>query len=152
MVKKNTPYNYRGPQMEKNSGVSRTVPDLTLSMRQILERHGAGLPINPPRELVYDDEDDPTYYPDPRTLDLAEIQQMQADAENEIAAVKQKLNDLAKQRKQAQIEAQQKAAREKAERERKEQEPPKNWSYDDIKAVLNQKPGRIDMSDKSTTS
>ena len=53
---------------------SLTVPDQTMSIRTILERHSRGLPIGGRVDLYYDEEDD---LPDPRTLDLAERQELE---------------------------------------------------------------------------
>lgn len=59
---------------EKNFGVSLTIPDQTLSIRQILERHSRGLPIEGWRTPIWDGEDNDL--PDIRTLDLAERQEL----------------------------------------------------------------------------
>lgn len=53
---------------------SMTIPDDTLSIRQIMERHAQGLPTTGTRVPMYDEEDD---LPDPRRLDLAEKQELQ---------------------------------------------------------------------------
>lgn len=58
---------------QKKYEPSRTIPDDTLTVRQILERHTKGLPINSSvRVPIYDEDND---LPDYRTLDLAERQQ-----------------------------------------------------------------------------
>lgn len=61
-------------QYEKNYSPSLTIPDQTLSIRQILERHSRGLPIEGWREPIWDGEDNDL--PDIRTLDLAERQEL----------------------------------------------------------------------------
>jgi len=53
---------------------SMTVPDQTMSIRTILERHARGLPVGGRLDEYYDEEDD---LPDPRTLDLAERQELE---------------------------------------------------------------------------
>lgn len=53
---------------------SKTIPDETLSIKQILERYARGLPIGGGRVPIYEGEDNDL--PDPRTLDLAERQEM----------------------------------------------------------------------------
>lgn len=69
---------------EKNDLPSLTIPDQTMSIRTILERYTRGLPINGFTPL-YDEEDD---LPDPRTLDLAERQELAALYTQEIENTK----------------------------------------------------------------
>jgi len=64
---------------------SLTVPDQTMSIRTILERYSRGLPIGGRNDEYYDEEDD---LPDPRTLDLAERQELAQQYKNEIEQVK----------------------------------------------------------------
>jgi hypothetical protein len=64
---------------------SLTVPDQTMSIRTILERYSRGLPIGGRTDVYYDEEDD---LPDPRTLDLAERQELAEQFKNEINEVK----------------------------------------------------------------
>ena len=59
---------------EKNYGPSLTIPDQTMSIRQILERHSRGLPISGWKEPIWDGEENDL--PDIRTLDLAERQEL----------------------------------------------------------------------------
>lgn len=68
---------------------SLTVPDQTMSIRTILERYSRGLPIGGRLDEYYDEEDD---LPDPRTLDLAERQEL---AENYI----QEINEIKSRKK-----------------------------------------------------
>lgn len=63
---------------------SLTVPDQTMSIRTILERHSRGLPIGGRIDLYYDEDDD---LPDPRTLDLAERQELVEQFKQEINEV-----------------------------------------------------------------
>lgn len=64
---------------------SLTVPDQTMSIRTILERYSRGLPVGGRLDEYYDEEDD---LPDPRTLDLAERQELAYQYKNEINEVK----------------------------------------------------------------
>ena len=59
---------------EHNYSPSMTIPDQTLSIRQILERHSRGLPIEGWKVPIWDGEDNDL--PDIRTLDLAERQEL----------------------------------------------------------------------------
>ena len=53
---------------------SMTVPDQSMSIKTILERYARGLPVGGRLDEYYDPEDD---LPDPRTLDLAERQELE---------------------------------------------------------------------------
>lgn len=64
---------------------SLTVPDQTMSIRTILERYSRGLPIGGRLDEYYDEED---VLPDPRTLDLAERQEMAESFKQEIQEIK----------------------------------------------------------------
>jgi len=63
---------------------SLTIPDQTMSLKTILERYSRGLPIGGRLDEYYDEEDD---LPDPRTLDLAERQELAEQYKNEINEV-----------------------------------------------------------------
>lgn len=77
----------REKKYEVNKLPSKTVPDQTMSMREIFERHVRGLPIEGVRVPVYDENDD---MPDPRTLDLADRQRIAEEAREEIAEIKKR--------------------------------------------------------------
>jgi len=84
---------------EFNNSPSLTVPDQTLSIREILDRYARGLPTEGMSNGLYDDnlnEDDPDYLPDPRRLDLAEREQYKQMITSELQELKNKLNELAK--------------------------------------------------------
>ena len=55
--------------VERNGMPSKTVPDQTMTVREIMERYARGLPIGGSRLPSYDEEDD---MPDIKTLDLTE--------------------------------------------------------------------------------
>lgn len=67
---------------------SQTVPDQSLSIREILDRFARGLPIDGERVPVYDDSEDAL--PDPSHLDLAERQELAEDYRREIASIKER--------------------------------------------------------------
>ncbi len=71
---------------EKNSQPSLTVPDQTMSIRTILERHSRGLPISSLGNPIYNGPDDDL--PDFRTLDLAERQELAHQYKDEIQQIK----------------------------------------------------------------
>ena len=64
---------------------SLTIPDQTMSMRTILERHARGLPIDGVKTPIWDEEDD---LPDWRTLDLSERQELAEHYKQEIQSIK----------------------------------------------------------------
>lgn len=69
---------------------SLTVPDMTMSIREILERHSRGLPLDGVRIPVYQDDEDYSDMPDPRYLDLAERQELKEDYEAELRRLSRK--------------------------------------------------------------
>lgn len=92
MQRVRTPLNYHTfpRQLEVNTLPSETVPDQTMSIREILERFAKGLPVNGAKVAYYDDEDDESL-PDPRTLDLADLQALKEEYKNELLTIQQKI-------------------------------------------------------------
>ncbi len=75
---------------EKNTLPSLTVPDQSLTIRQIMERYARGLPLEGQRVPIYEGEDEDNYLPDPRTLDLSEREDLAAQANEELHEIKRK--------------------------------------------------------------
>lgn len=71
---------------EKNDLPSQTIPNEAMSIREILVRYARGLPIDG-KVPLYDEAND---LPDPRKLDLAEIQELREQYQAEIAEIKAK--------------------------------------------------------------
>lgn len=71
---------------EKNNQPSLTVPDQTMSIRTILERHSRGLPIDGVKVPIWNGEEDDM--PDFRTLDLAEREQLADHYKQELQSIK----------------------------------------------------------------
>lgn len=82
---------------------SLTVPDQTLSIREILDRYARGLPLEVRTPIWDDNADENDVMPDPRTLDLAERQQMAIDASNELEHLKLKMKEKYGKEKQKQL-------------------------------------------------
>lgn len=83
---------------EFNDGTVVTVPDQSMTVQEILQRHVRGLPLSVNRFPIYQDEDDDTIMDDWRSLDLTE----QQDIIDEIARIPQlqkKLQDEIEKRK-----------------------------------------------------
>jgi len=73
---------------------SMTIPDQTMNIRTILERHSRGLPIDGMKVPIWDGEENDL--PDWRRLDLAERQELAHLYTNEIKDIKQKYSKVDK--------------------------------------------------------
>ncbi len=73
-VKNSLNANQFAKRYKKFTMPSLTVPDQSMSIRTILERYSRGLPVGGRLDEYYDEEND---LPDPRTLDLAERQELE---------------------------------------------------------------------------
>jgi hypothetical protein len=73
---------------EINEDPSETVPDQSMSIRTILERYSRGLPISGERTPIWQQGDDYNDLPDPRTLDLAERQELAESIQQELKNIK----------------------------------------------------------------
>lgn len=70
-MKFKTQFNGPHPPMgEINRLPSATVPDQTMSIKEILDRHSRGLPISAGKVPIFDDSEE--YFPDPSKMDLAD--------------------------------------------------------------------------------
>lgn len=67
---------------------SQTVPDQTMSIKEILERYAKGLPIGGGLDPIYEEEE--TNGINPRTLDLVDIQEIKAYNKKNIEELKEK--------------------------------------------------------------
>lgn len=86
MIKHSMNANTFPKKYEKNYGQSMTIPDQTMSIRTILDRHSRGLPIDGIKTPIYDGEDNDL--PDWRRLDLAERQELSYLYKQEIQDIK----------------------------------------------------------------
>lgn len=68
---------------------SKTIPDQTLSIQEIMRRYAAGLPLEGEKVPFYDGEEEDL--PDVRKMDLAEVQEMREAIADNIQASQQKL-------------------------------------------------------------
>ena len=74
-------YQFTHQTGEKSTKPSMTIPDQTMSIREILDRYARGLPIEAGKVPIYDGED---YTPDPRYMDLADRQEYMEYAKDQI--------------------------------------------------------------------
>lgn len=91
VMKFRTPYNSRTmpKTREKNTQPSLTVPDQSMSVKEIMDRYARGLPISGQKVPVYNgDQDD---MPDLQRLDLAEIQELREAAQQNVESIKKNL-------------------------------------------------------------
>jgi len=74
---------------EINNLPSQTIPEQTLSVRELLVRYAKGLPLDGMKQPIWEGEDgDPI---DPRRLDLAERQELEIQARQELAEIEERL-------------------------------------------------------------
>lgn len=120
----NSTKNYIGCQMEVNNMPGKTIPDQSLTVRQIMQRHTAGVPLNVKTPQFHNEDEIDNYNgKDPRTMDLVELhEELQEIGERQKARIKLAEEMAENQKKQ---EEQEKIARLKSEWQ-KEQEALKN--------------------------
>ncbi len=73
---------------ETNDEPSLTVPDQTMTIREILTRFSRGLPIDQ-KIPIYNESDSDEYFPDPRHMDLAERQELSEIFREELYQIKE---------------------------------------------------------------
>lgn len=74
---------------------SETIPDQSLTMRQILDRYAKGLPLDA-KTPEWHDDDEFNPLPDVRTLDLTEKQELLQSAKDELQTIKTKIAEKRK--------------------------------------------------------
>ena len=94
MIKHSLNANQFAKNYERITTPSMTIPDQTMSIRTILERHSRGLPIDGVKIPIYEGEENDL--PDWRRLDLAERQELAYLYKNEISNIKQKYSKVDK--------------------------------------------------------
>ena len=72
-----------------NNKPSETVPDQTMTMREILIRYAKGLPIDGEKTPLW--EDGEGYAKDPETLDLAEREELATQAREELQQINERI-------------------------------------------------------------
>jgi hypothetical protein len=86
---------------ETNNKPSQTVPDQTMSIRQLLRRYASGLPLGGSKEPIYEGEDGDGV--DPRRLDLAERQELEIAARQELAEIEERLKSKKAEKSKAKL-------------------------------------------------
>lgn len=79
---------------EINDEPSMTQPDQSMSMQEILRRYASGIPMDSIAKIpIYDGDEDEM--PDPRTLDLADIEAIKAANQADISILQEKAKNEA---------------------------------------------------------
>lgn len=79
------------------TGVSLAIPHQAMSIREIMTRFVNGQPVNASqRQEIWDGEE---YYPDPRTMDLAELEQIKEQYKAEIEEIESRQTKLKEDQK-----------------------------------------------------
>jgi hypothetical protein len=88
-MKFRTPYNAHElpKQFEQNTMPSQTIPDQTMSIKEIFRRFAQGLPMEGQKVPVYDDE----YVPDVTKMDLADVQSLREQNAEYIKSMQERL-------------------------------------------------------------
>lgn len=85
---------------EVNNLPSMTVPDQSMTIKEIMDKYTRGIPVNAAKVPIYDEDDD---MPDLRTLDISEIADLRHQYEAELQETTTKLKNSKKPPKQAEI-------------------------------------------------
>jgi hypothetical protein len=94
MIKHSMNANTFAKNYEYNTRPGMTIPDQTMSIRTILDRHSRGLPIEGLKTPIWEGEENDL--PDWRRLDLAERQELSHLYKNEIKEIKTKYTKVDK--------------------------------------------------------
>ena len=78
-------------RLERNTEVSQTVPDMALSIREIMSRYASGTLDDLQNELFYSED-----LPDLRGLDISQLMEMKSEAQQDVMRLKQEIADRKK--------------------------------------------------------
>lgn len=102
-MKFKTQFNAEPSKGEVNTQPSQTIPDQSLSVKEIMRRYASGLPLEGQRVPLYEGEEEAT--PDFANMDLAEREQWQRDLRAELDETNQKIQSDREERQKAKDEA-----------------------------------------------
>ena len=74
--------------IESPTGISQTVPDQSMTVNELLDRHQRGLPIKAYDPVYYDDD-----VPNIHAMDLVDIAEMREELSERSAYLRKKLKD-----------------------------------------------------------
>lgn len=88
--------NYEGSKGEVNTQPSETVPDQSLTVKEIYQRFASGRPLSKSRNLHFTGDD---FFPESRSLDLVDMHDEYLNASQARADAENKLQEQAAKRK-----------------------------------------------------
>ena len=68
--------NYEQPRGKVFTQPSMTVPDQTMTLRQIMDRYASGLPVGGIKEALWDEDPENSLGINPKSLDLVDLQEL----------------------------------------------------------------------------
>jgi len=89
-------YNQFKIRYEYSDKPSQTIPDQTMSVKEILSRYSRGLPLEGNKTPIYNGEE---IIPDLRRMDLSEIQEMQQENQRYITEETEKIETEQREKK-----------------------------------------------------
>lgn len=96
---------------EKNDKPSETQPDQAMPIKDIYKRYVRGLPLNVTERIpLYEGEEDLYDGIDPRKLDIATRQEYLEEAKNELNSIREKYQNIEKDKRQKLFQKQQQEA------------------------------------------
>jgi hypothetical protein len=90
---------------EINNEPSQTIPDQSMTVRELLTRFASGMPLTNGKEQIYEGEDGDGI--DPRRLDLAERQELEIQARQELAEIEERLKSKKVEKSKSKLTEQQ---------------------------------------------
>lgn len=122
-----------------NKKRSMTIPDLSMTVPEMLERFARGLPINGERMPIYqmdaDEKGDTTFYPDVANMDFAEAEEYIDRARENYNEVKARFDKEQKLLNKRKREARQKEAIKLSEQRRQQNDKPPTTDNDKNKSL-----------------
>ena len=85
---------YKG---QGNFGESKTVPDQSMTLRELLIRYAKGLPLEGAKTPIWEGEEG--FDVDPDKLDLAEREELAEKAREELKAINERVKDAVEKKK-----------------------------------------------------
>lgn len=92
-IKTHLTYTADDQQREKNTLPSKTIPDQTMSVQEIMDRFARGLPLDGAKVALYHEEGEDV--PDLERMDLSEKHELLEAARREVQEQREKLNRIA---------------------------------------------------------
>jgi len=81
---------------QENNEPSQTIPDQSMTLRELLVRYAKGLPLEGKRIPIWEGEEG--FDIDPQTLDLAEIEELKEKAEQELKDIGERIKQEVKEK------------------------------------------------------